>query len=92
MPITQKPTYEWYQITTFIRRDASGVIRLVVCLDCPDLKGFEKTLGLSALEGSGLIYVALVDHIINLYDNSVWKLRDWVRIAEKVSVKGAIFT
>jgi hypothetical protein len=84
MSEVEKFSYYWDQITTFMRRDSSGAIRLIVCLDCPNSLDFQQSLGSDELKDQGMTHVALLDHIINLYDTSVWDLRNWVRSAELV--------
>lgn len=82
--------YVWYSIEFFAFQSASGRTS-VLCLDTPDR--FRLRL-LESLKSHGWrfndpdiyqLHTFLLDQIINLYDESVWALRDVVRNLERVS-------
>jgi hypothetical protein len=63
---------------------------MVLCIDTPD--DFRFQLEQSIAKGEDMIdlsnpfalYVPLVDQIVDLYDRSVWGIRDLIRTVEKV--------
>ncbi|KAF2789724.1 hypothetical protein K505DRAFT_188783, partial [Melanomma pulvis-pyrius CBS 109.77] len=75
-------SYRWDQVTVFLRRHISSGIGLIVCLDCPFLPQFLTILGSAKLNRPEVWHMTLLEHIIGLYDQSVWNLRNWVRSAE----------
>lgn len=86
--VTDNPNriaYHWDQVTSFSRWDALNNRGIVLCLDCPphtkeSLKSLwqSQTLNLRALNADFL------EATKDLYDESVWSLRDCVRAAEHV--------
>jgi hypothetical protein len=63
---------------------------MVLCIDTPE--NFRFQLEQSIAKGEDMIdlsnpfalYVPLVDQIVDLYDRSVWRIRDLIRTVEKV--------
>jgi hypothetical protein len=63
---------------------------MVLCIDTPE--NFPSQLEQSIAKGDDTIdlsnpfalYVPLVDQIVDLYDKSVWGIRDLIRTVEKV--------
>lgn len=80
--------YTWYEMTFFTRWASNHC--MVVCIDTPDnlLANLEHTL-LTGSEELDLrdpfaLHIPLMDQIIILYDESVWRIRDMIRRVEKV--------
>jgi hypothetical protein len=82
--------YEWYEMDFLALRATSGWTT-VLCFDTPDrfrLRLFEALAsGPRTLTEPDIfqLYTYLIDQILNLYDESVWSIRDIVRDVEKVS-------
>jgi hypothetical protein len=82
--------YVWYQMGFFALRNAAGRTS-VLCFDIPD--HFRLQLLEDLNSGSRgfqepdmhQLHTFLLDQILNLYDDSVWALRDTVRNKERVS-------
>lgn len=82
--------YVWYQMAFFALRNASGRTT-VLCFDTPDRFRLRLLEDLSSNSRGAnepdihQLHTFLVDQILNLYDASVWALRDIVRNVERVS-------
>jgi hypothetical protein len=82
--------YIWYEMGFFTRWDYPGRCR-VLCIDTPEelQSGLETALrsqsSLLELGDPFAMHAPLIDQIILLYDDSVWRVRDPVRKFEKVS-------
>jgi len=82
--------YVWYQMGFFALQDAAGRTS-VVCFDTPDRFRLQLLEDLNS-SSRGFkepdmhqLHTFLLDQILNLYDDSVWTLRDTVRNIERVS-------
>ncbi|KAH7050332.1 hypothetical protein B0J12DRAFT_93949 [Macrophomina phaseolina] len=75
--------YEWQQPSVYISWNAQDLVTLVLCMDTPE--ELQKTIQCAWDEGFDKVqdpyqwYCLIVDKITDLYDESVWKLRDFVR-------------
>jgi hypothetical protein len=86
-PLTGKD-YTWYEMSFFGRWEPDH--SMVLCIDTPE--DFRSQLEQSIAKGEDMIdlsnpfalYVPLVDQIVDLYDRSVWGIRDLIRTVEKV--------
>jgi hypothetical protein len=82
------PIYVWYEMTFFTRWEQNHSIFL--CIDAPDNTQSMLEIALSRnfstlnLMDPFSMYIPLIDHIITVYDRSVWGIRDLVRPIEKV--------
>jgi hypothetical protein len=81
--------YKWYEMGFFTHWDDSDCCR-VLCIDTP--KELQRGLH-TVLQNQSphldfadpfVMHVPLIDQIILLYDDSVWRVRDPVRKIEKV--------
>jgi hypothetical protein len=82
--------YVWYQMGFFALQNAAGRTT-VLCFDTPDRFRLQLLEDLNS-SSRGFkepdihqLHTFLVEQILNLYDESVWALRDIVREVEKVS-------
>jgi hypothetical protein len=89
--VTQaEKAYMWYEMGFFTRWDYSGNCR-VLCIDTPEKlqSGLEAVLRKQSPpldpRDPFAMHVPLIDQIILLYDESVWRVRHPVRKFEKVS-------
>lgn len=88
---TAKKGYQWYEMTVFCRWD-SGVRCQILCVDVPfDFamglkKGLEARREPLNLGDPFAMQTAVWDRIVVYYDISVWRVRDPVRMLEKVSL------
>lgn len=86
----KKHTYEWYEMDFLALRSASGWTT-VLCFDTPDRfrQRLFETLASSPQTPTEpdiyQLYIYLINQILNLYDESVWAIRDIVRDVEIVS-------
>lgn len=88
--------YTWHEMTFFCRWEPSYC--MVFCVDTPD--GFRVQLEESLdsehemldLTDPFALLIPIVDQIGNLYDQSVWSIRDLIRQAEKVCVLAIVST
>jgi hypothetical protein len=81
--------YKWYEMGFITEWDKSGKCR-VLCIDTPE----ELQSGLKAVlknksaplnfEDPLAMHIPLIDQIILLYDDSVWRFREPLRSIEKV--------
>ncbi|KAL9112360.1 MAG: hypothetical protein Q9187_007783, partial [Circinaria calcarea] len=82
-------SYGWYEMTFFTRWERNHSI--ILCIDTPsNTKSMLETalsrdLSTLNLMDPFAIYVPLIDHIIMLYDRSIWGIRDLIRNVEKLS-------
>lgn len=79
--------YTWYEMGFFTCWDNSGRCR-VLCIDTPeDLQSGLETVLQESLNPRDpfAMHIPLLDQIVKLYDDSVWRVRDPVRDIEKVS-------
>jgi len=89
-PVHEGKAYIWYEMGFFTYWDRLGHCR-VICIDTPEelQSGLEDALQKqsSSLDSSDpfAMHAPLLDQIILLYDDSVWRVRDPVRKIEKVS-------
>ncbi|GFF32814.1 hypothetical protein IFM46972_03686 [Aspergillus udagawae] len=88
--------YKWHEIGVFTRWDSPNCCR-ILCVDAPealrhDLKTSLQKMSPPDLKDPFCMHVPLIDEIVKLYDQSVWRIRDAVREIEKRRVKiGANF-
>ena len=81
-------SYGWYKMTFFTRWEQNHSITL--CIDTPSNTKSMLEIALSQdlstlnLMDPFAVYVPLIDHIITLYDRSIWGIRDLIRNIEKV--------
>jgi hypothetical protein len=86
----KKHTYVWYEMDFLALRSASGWTT-VLCFDTPDRfrQRLFETLASSPQTPTEpdiyQLYIYLINQILNLYDESVWAIRDIVRDVEIVS-------
>jgi hypothetical protein len=83
--------YRWYEMSFMSRWDDSGRCR-ILSFDVP--RGLDLKLQAALRKQPELnfkdpfaMHRHLIDQIIDLYDISVWRLRDHVRLCEKVNIK-----
>lgn len=79
--------YKWDQIAVFSRSNGNTNTGVLVCLGLPELQ--KKALADGFARGKDLLptlHVQILRVIWQLYDGSVWSLRDRLRAAEKVRV------
>jgi hypothetical protein len=85
-----KPAYLWHEMG-FFTRCTSLDKTTILCFDVPDVlrTRLQKALSWPSWRQEDfncfLLLAILTDEIGNLYDDSVWAIRDVVRAAEKVS-------
>ena len=79
--------YRWQQITTLVRYNEAGKGISIFCLGCPpDIeKLVQEKLASHSISDPIEWHIILIEAIVELYDKSVWALRDYVRDAEFVS-------
>ena len=84
------PSYRWYEMTFFTRWTPDSCLTL--CIDTPTnmISELQSVLTndtrYSSLDMADpfAMYVPLLDHIIKMYDDAVWGMRNMVRPIEKV--------
>jgi hypothetical protein len=80
--------YKWHEIGVFTRWDSPNGCR-ILCVDAPeafrhDLKISLEKMSTLDLKDPFCMHVPLLDEIVKLYDQSLWRFRDAVRAIEKV--------
>ncbi|KAK6512601.1 hypothetical protein TWF481_001484 [Arthrobotrys musiformis] len=87
--------YDWDKLGFFTTWKKSGR-KCMLCLDCPDdlVKSMRKSLDTTSrdhfvVEPYAFHQIA-VRGIVNLYDKSIWKIRDVVRTVEKAGLQERI--
>ena len=84
-------SYEWYEMGFFTRWISPGE-QIMFCFDIPQtLEDRLQTLFLSPSTTPKLpdiysLHVIVIDEMVKLFDNSVWSLRDTVRLIELVKL------
>ncbi|KAF2191309.1 hypothetical protein K469DRAFT_720289 [Zopfia rhizophila CBS 207.26] len=79
--------YTWYEMTFFTHWEPNRC--MAVCVDIPDnfLTDLEHALSTESavldLSDPFTLHIPLMDQIIMLYDQSVWRIRDLIRRVEK---------
>ncbi len=87
---SEKKGYQWYEMTVFARWDSSGKCQ-VLCIDVPfdfptELhKSLQRRTTPLESRDPFAMSIDLWDQIIVYYDVAVWRVRDPVRLLEKVS-------
>lgn len=75
--------YIWQQPSVYISWNSKDLVTLVLCMDMPPAlhepiqRAWDE--GLAQVQDPYEWYCLIVENIISLYDESVWKLRDFVR-------------
>jgi hypothetical protein len=79
-----KLSYEWHQIMCFTIHRVGGNGALVLCLDYPKnaQHQLESKLGAADMSNSWIWHGILLKTVRDMYDLSIWSLRDFVRDAE----------
>ena len=87
--LTPEYDYYWTQMTMFIRWNLDTRQHFICVLDCPDdlEKRFLNLLAPVEIRTPYTLHSAFARGALELYDASVWSLRDFVRHIEKVSEK-----
>lgn len=79
--------YKWYEMGFFTQWDRSGQHR-VLCIDTPShfRSAFLAAVAHSTLDINDpfVMFKPLIDELINVYDRSVWRIRDAIRVIEQV--------
>ncbi|KAF2786926.1 hypothetical protein K505DRAFT_258836, partial [Melanomma pulvis-pyrius CBS 109.77] len=79
-----KVEYYWTQISVFARWNVQNSMGLILCLDCPApaLEDLKRNLVLRKISSS-TCHVRFLETVRDLYNYSVWSLRDYVRGLER---------
>lgn len=82
-----KVEYYWTQVSVFTRWNVQNSMGLVLCLDCPSpaLEVLKQDLVLGKICPS-TCHVRFLETVRDLYNSSVWSLRDYVRELERVGI------
>lgn len=79
-------TYDWYEMAFLTLSSATN--NLMLCFDVPDklITGLHTSLltNTAEIEGAYALHVPLLEQVVELYDRSIWDIRDTVRKIEKV--------
>ncbi|KAF3172468.1 hypothetical protein TWF225_005226 [Orbilia oligospora] len=84
--------YSWDKLGFFTTWKKSGR-KCMLCLDCPDdlVKGMRKSLDTASpdhfIVDPYAFHQVAIRGIVNLYDKSIWRIRDVVRTVEKTRPK-----
>lgn len=85
-------SYYWEQVTTFSRYRAKNA-SFVMCLNCPSdmRKALQMKLGACDAHTIAKWHEIFLETVRDMYDRSVWSLRDWVRNAERVRTNTSLY-
>ncbi|PGH18295.1 hypothetical protein AJ79_00634 [Helicocarpus griseus UAMH5409] len=84
-----KIKYHWYQMVMFIRWNPTERSKFVFCMDFDeDIKNaLGRRMSSIDLDNPYAWHATFIEELLSIYDDSVWKLRDLVREAEKARDK-----
>ncbi|KAK6527305.1 hypothetical protein TWF281_010491 [Arthrobotrys megalospora] len=91
-PFPEDYDYRWYKLGFFTTWSQSGP-KCMLCLDCPEelVISMRNSLDVASkdqfLVDPYSFHQIAVRGVVNLYDASIWKLRDVVRTVEKAGLK-----
>jgi hypothetical protein len=93
---SSNPPYEWYEMG-FLTYCTAPNKTIALCFDVPDIfrQRLHDTLNFSRLRpedyNKSSIHIFLIKEAVDLYDDSVWAIRDVIRNIEKVCGSIAAF-